>query len=101
MALNRVNNVVYATAADRLAGRLLIVGVVMTSTAANAVMNIFDDNTGAPAVANTVLQARIAAADETRFFDLSLIPIRIEDALNIGTLTNAAVTVIIKEMGSV
>ena len=98
MALDRRSNTAYTTTPGRVAGRFVLLGVILTATGANARVVFFDEDTGSPS-GTEKLDLRVAISGETKFFDFSSTPIRFESALNAGTVTNASVTAIFKEVG--
>ncbi len=67
-----------------------IAGVLLTSTAANAVV-VLQTNHGTP---KNKLTLKLAADGSTQFFDFSQAPVAFPGGLKVGTLTNSIVTVI-------
>lgn len=64
--------------------------VIVTATAANAVVVLSDNTTAAKK-----MDLRVAASGTTQVFDFSFNPVQFPTGINATTLTNAVVTVVI------
>jgi hypothetical protein len=69
--------------------RSVVYGVIVTATAASAVV-VIQDSAGS----NTKLDLRVATSGESKHFDFSHSPISFPKGINVSTLTNAKCMVI-------
>lgn len=90
MANVRSGNSHYVDATGVLAtGSTRVVGVIVTATAASAIVAIGDS-----AGTTAKLNLRVATSGASQFFDFSTSPILFPNGVNVTTLTNAIATVI-------
>lgn len=98
MAVTRNGNTIYIDATgdipDTLGAAALY--IVVTATAANAVVVFRDQHVSTPPVK---LDLRVAAAGSTQIFPFESAPVVFPTGINVGTLTNAYVTIIYRRQG--
>jgi hypothetical protein len=68
-----------------------VIGVIVTTSAANAVLAIKDTT-----VAGTVLSLKVAAAGQSQHFDFSASPIQFPNGIEASTVTNCEAMVILE-----
>lgn len=91
MANVRNGNSVYIDSTGTVdASGVRVVGIVLTSTAANAVL-VLTDNAGSPV---NKCDLRVATSGESQFFDFSISPLWFPSGLKVGTLTNAKAMIV-------
>ena len=82
----------YATNEELAVRNLQAAYVIVTATAANAVLVLADSSVG------TKLDLRVATSGETKCFDFSDVPVTFSTSIRPTTLTNALATVVLKEI---
>jgi len=92
MAVSRNGNIVFADSTGTLPGKFVLIGLILSSTGANAQI-VLKDSTDAK------IDVRLAASGETRQIRLENTPIRFDTNIDVTTLTNAVATLIIKPLG--
>jgi hypothetical protein len=80
----------YATNEELTGQNLLVLGVLVTATAASAVLLLADSTV-------KKMDLRVATSGASQFFDFSSSPVRFNTSIRPTTLTNAVATIIIKD----
>lgn len=91
MANVRNGNTVYVDATGAITDSgAKVAGVVLTATAANAVL-VLQDSSGSPV---NKVDLRVATSGSSQFFDFSVTPLWFPNGIEIGTLTNAKAMIV-------
>lgn len=96
MANQRSSNTTYVDSTGVLTTdkNVKIAGVILTATAANAVL-VLQDSDGA----TNKLNLRLATSGDSQHFDFSQTPIHFANGVKVSTLTNAIATVVYTSSG--
>lgn len=86
----------YSTNEELLAPNVIVVGVVVTATAAGGRLILADSQTSEP----TKLDLSVATDGTTSFFDLSGCPVLFPNGIRPVTVTNVTATVIFRDSRS-
>lgn len=100
MALTRLANTIFASTDDQLVGKFILLGILFTSTGVNSSFELHDEDSATPVAASIKFAFESDLRADSRFFDFSKTPVRFEQAINVFNMTNAAITLIIKEIGT-
>lgn len=92
MAFSRNGNIIYVSSPGTESGKFQLLGIVATSTAANAALAIKDGN-------DDKLVIRVPTANDTKDIDLINRPIRFNTSINVTTATTIEATLIVKPLG--
>jgi len=93
MANVRNTNTYYIdTTGSLVIANIKVLGVVVTATSANAILNLQDNTTS-----DNKLNLRVATSGESKFFDFADSPVLFSTGIKPSTVTNCVATVIIQE----